>query len=122
MSKIAVVTGGRDYFPSTRDLNILERLLIKNSITVFRNGQARGVDKFAANYVRTQLLNIVVEDYEVTSSDWAQYGNGAGHRRNNIMLTKSPGADLLIAFPGGKGTQGCIERAQILNIPVVYIK
>lgn len=41
----------------------------------------------------------------------------AGHRRNERMLREHKPA-ALIAFPGGRGTEGCVVKAIELQIPV----
>lgn len=35
----------------------------------------------------------------------------ASHRRNGRMLRTDPPVEVLVAFPGGSGTENCIEQA-----------
>lgn len=77
-----------------------------------------------------------------TRADWPRFGrfgpDGAGFRRNRAMLTGDTSdvwrdveapeivtagrrADMLIAFPGHKGTAHCIRTANKLGIPVKMI-
>lgn len=62
---------------------------------------------------------------EVFDADWKTHGKAAGPIRNKAMLchpgTKTPTVDLLIAFPGGKGTADCVRQARELGIAVIEV-
>jgi len=58
----------------------------------------------------------------VWSADWDRYGKAAGPIRNRQMLEGGGTiADLLIAFPGGAGTEDCVEQAIKLGIQVLRV-
>ena len=50
-------------------------------------------------------------------ANWNYYGNSAGHIRNSWMI-KFLFPDLVIAFPGGKGTADMVRQAKSKNIDV----
>ncbi len=53
---------------------------------------------------------------ETFKAEWNKYGRAAGPIRNSAMLKTSP--DLVIAFPGGRGTNDTVTKAQKLGIEV----
>ena len=50
-------------------------------------------------------------------ADWKRYGRGAGPARNQAMLVEF-NPQLLVAFPGGKGTADMVRRAQKAGVRV----
>lgn len=50
-------------------------------------------------------------------ADWENYGRSAGPRRNSTMV--NDGADIVLAFPGGRGTKGCVELARAAGLFVL---
>lgn len=52
-------------------------------------------------------------------ANWEAFGAAAGPVRNRWMLDLEP--DLVIAFPGGKGTKNMIEQAKKRGVPVMVI-
>ncbi len=55
----------------------------------------------------------------VFEADWDKFKKAAGHIRNGVMLSCNP--DLLVAFPGGPGTENCIKQAKKLGILVLRV-
>src|SRR5262249_48090233 len=49
----------------------------------------------------------------------AQYGRSAGPRRNSEMLLKGP--EMLLAFPGGKGTADMVDKAERYGLEILKI-
>ena len=47
-------------------------------------------------------------------ADWTKHGKAAGPIRNQKMLDECP--DLVVAFPGGKGTADMVRRAMKAGI------
>lgn len=78
-------------------------------------GAARGVDSFAADYARTYGLRL--KEYP---ADWATYGRKAGYIRNQQMLVQG-NPDVILAFPGGKGTKMMVDLAIKAGKPVRYM-
>jgi predicted polyphosphate/ATP-dependent NAD kinase len=103
-----VVTGGRDYADREHVFRVLDEY---PSDTTIIQGGAKGADYLAAIAALNQgkpLFTFV--------ADWAKWGRSAGPRRNEEML--DAGADLVIAFYGGKGTANCVTQARRRGIPI----
>lgn len=108
-----LVCGGRDF----DDYNILSQHLnqyISSGLTLI-HGAARGADSLAERWAKDNADNI-----EAYPADWDKYGKRAGYIRNVQMLNEGK-PDLVIAFPGGKGTQMMINLAEAAGIPVVKV-
>jgi predicted polyphosphate/ATP-dependent NAD kinase len=105
------VTGGRDYQDYDTVVRALEKL---PEGAVMVNGAARGADSLAATVWRG--WGGPVEEYP---ADWSKLGRAAGHARNREMLNS--GIDLLIAFPGGKGTENMVDICFKAKVPVVQV-
>ncbi len=106
-----IVTGGRDF----EDAKAVEREL--SSLPAgswIISGGATGADSLADEYARENRLG-----REVYQANWGKLGRSAGPKRNQRMV--DAGADLLIAFPGGRGTKDCIKRAEKAGIPVKHV-
>lgn len=104
-----IVCGGRDYRDQGRVQDVLAEYRERHPTIV--HGAARGAD-LLANYA-AGLLGYPVEAHP---ADWDRYGRGAGRVRNLQMLDL--GADLVIAFPGGRGTAHMVEIATAAGVPV----
>lgn len=53
--------------------------------------------------------------------DWNTHGKAAGPIRNQKMLDEGK-PDLVVAFPGGRGTADMVRRAEKAQIPVIHPK
>ena len=110
-----IVCGGRDY----DDRGTVVRLLILVAEHLGQNltivhGAARGADTLVGEVAGE--LGLEVEPHP---ADWKTHGKAAGPIRNQQML--DAGADLVIAFPGGKGTADMVERARKAGIVVLEV-
>lgn len=106
-----LVCGGRDYKNVERITAVLKHL--HPSVTII-HGAAKGADTLAGGVAATQGL--LVEAYP---ANWSAYGMAAGAMRNQQML--DTGVDLVIAFPGGKGTADMTTRARDADVPVLVV-
>lgn len=105
-----IVCGGRDYADvEAVCLALRPYKLVKATVVV---GDARGADKLAAMVAMDFGMPV-----EVHEADWKGLGRSAGPHRNQEMV--DAGADLLLAFPGGRGTADCVRRAQAAGIPML---
>lgn len=105
---IAAVTGGRN---EVAPRSLLIDLFEDFGVVQLRHGGCRGVDA-DAEAVATGLGLDVFE----FPADWEKHGKAAGPIRNAEMLK---GADMLLAFNGGRGTKNCVQTAQKMGVPVV---
>jgi hypothetical protein len=69
-------------------------------------GGATGADKSAYDWAVVNFAQC--REYP---ADWGKHGNAAGPIRNQQMLDKEK-PDLVLAFPGGYGTQDMLKRAE----------
>ena len=109
---IVLVCGGRDYGDITKLNQVLDALHIKTPITCVVNGGARGADRYATWWADEKDIAV-----RVYPADWDKYGEGAGPVRNQQMLD-SEKIELVVAFPGGKGTADMVRRSKIAGLKV----
>lgn len=113
---IVLVSGGRDYERWQKVHAILSQLHERYGITLIVQGEAKGAD-FCA---KTWAWNNQVPVTESYKADWDTHGKAAGRYRNEDMIQcESP--DLIVLFPGGKGTAHMRECAQRHEIPCLQI-
>ena len=85
-------------------------------ITHLIEGEAYGADKMSAWWA--SAYDIKIERYP---ANWALHGKAAGYIRNKQMLEEGK-PDLVIAFPGGKGTADLLQKATRAKIEIWQIK
>lgn len=106
MTVRVLVTGGRDYADAGRVFFVLDSALRAfGRQLVIVHGDARGADRLARRWCAARG----VPD-ERHPAPWDRYGRRAGSIRNGWML--DTGVDLVIAFPGGRGTQDMVVRSR----------
>ncbi len=123
-----LVCGGRNYNDYDELSFVLEDIACEYSqeykadenwlptdITIITGG-ATGADTLANKWAVTNWTQ-----YKEYKADWNQYGKAAGAIRNQQMIDEGK-PDLVIAFPGGKGTKDMISRAKKAGIEVIEIK
>jgi UDP-N-acetylmuramoylalanine-D-glutamate ligase len=54
-------------------------------------------------------------------ADWKTHGKAAGPKRNRQMLDDAK-PDLVVAFPGGRGTDDMVNKAKSRGVPVVRVE
>lgn len=92
----------------------IARLYYPNIVII--SGCAWGPDTIAIQWADTYGLE--VEKYP---ADWKKYGKRAGFIRNKQMLDEGK-PDLVVAFPGGKGTAMMVDIARKAGIEVIQPK
>jgi len=107
-----LVTGGRDFDERNMLAQTLDRLHEQHGFTLLIHGAAKGADRLAGEWAKSRGIEILA-----CPADWRRYGRGAGMQRNKEMLEQSP--DLLVAFPGGKGTENMVKIAKKAGLTVV---
>lgn len=108
-----IVCGSRSYRSDIFDE--LDRLAEERGypLTV-RHGDCRGVDRQAHEWARQRCISV-----ERCPADWITHGRAAGPIRNRQML--DAGADLVVAFPGGRGTADMVKQARARGVEVVML-
>lgn len=100
--KVAVC-GGRDYRLTEKDRALLSSLHAREPITTLLHGGCRGADADAAAWAAEN--GIAAREYPAA---WDMHGNAAGPIRGKQMVDD---CDLLVAFPGGRGTEHAMSYA-----------
>jgi hypothetical protein len=126
-----LVCGGRDYNNRAELFRILDDLHDATPITVLIHGGAKGADAFAAAWAEARRVD--TNAYPAQWDDLSQpdalikhsrsgraYDARAGFRRNQTMLDLGK-PDLVVAFPGGNGTQDMIDRAKAAGVGVIHV-
>jgi len=123
-----LVCGGRDFNDYAAVSEVLNELCIEHSenynpddnwlptdITII-SGKARGADTMASDFAICNFCQL--EEYP---ADWKTHGKSAGPIRNRQMLVEGK-PDLVVAFPGGRGTANMVSIAKKAGVPVLEIE
>lgn len=105
-----LVCGGRDFDDVDFAVYHLETIHRDTPINTVISGMAQGADLIGWAWAKERGIN--VEEYP---ADWEQYGRRAGPIRNKQMRDEGC-PDLVMAFPGGTGTEHMIEISEQANI------
>lgn len=112
--KRVLVCGGRDYAGRADMFRDLDALHASDGIECIISGCARGADTLAIQWAIAR--GVTVAQYP---ADWITHGRGAGPVRNQQMLTEGK-PDVVVAYPGGRGTKDTIDRARRAGVPVMH--
>jgi hypothetical protein len=114
MSTLTVlVCGGRDYADRQRLFRLLDFNRAKIGLLV--HGAAKGADSLAGAWATARKVRQLA-----FPADWKKYGRKAGPIRNVQMLREAV-PDLVVAFPGGVGTQHMIGIARKAGVRVIEV-
>lgn len=109
--------------------NTLSKIAVENSIyysetdnwlpwdITIINGKARGADTASTDWA---VCNYA--PFKEYAADWKLHGKAAGAIRNREMLDKNPDIDLVVAFPGGRGTANMVALAKKRGIRVLEVQ
>lgn len=115
-----LICGGRDFndhglFDRTM-IDIHNQYVTASKPAFYIAGGARGADTEAI-----RLAKIWGIPYKIYPADWEQYGKRAGYIRNQQMLDEGK-PDLVVAFPGGKGTAMMVDIARKAGVKVIEVE
>lgn len=117
MSIRVVACGGRAF--SNRmllDLQ-LDSIHAERGIAVLIDGGASGADQMAREWAqRTPGVETMT-----FRARWREHGRAAGPIRNQRMLD-CVRPDLVVAFPGGRGTADMVRRATAAGVEVIRVR
>ena len=113
--KRVLVCGGRGYSNTPRVYAVLDDLHAHLGIVCVIEGSATGADARAASWALKQGVPT-----ETFPADWKTHGRAAGPIRNQRMLDEGR-PDMVVAFPGGRGTADMVRRAKAAGVPVVQV-
>lgn len=104
-----LVCGGRDYADKEFVFETLDSI---PGITTIIHGAATGADSLGALWATEKGIRVLA-----VPANWKEYGKSAGPIRNREMLKLEP--DLVVAFPGGKGTKDMMQVARKAGIKTI---
>ncbi len=111
----AIVCGGRDFEDYGFLRDFLDVIAREHGIDMVIEGGADGADALARRWARDRATPRLT-----VPADWYGFGRQAGPKRNAEMLTHAP--DIVIAFPGGRGTADMVNKARAAGIQVVEVE
>tara|TARA_Y100000310_G_scaffold333584_1_gene411434 strand:- start:1707 stop:2081 length:375 start_codon:yes stop_codon:yes gene_type:complete len=117
-----LVCGGRDYQNEIRVAQVLNSAYESNvtfgeyDTIIIIQGEAKGADALAKEWAGSNSLQ-----HLKFPAKWDEHGKKAGYLRNKQMLDEGK-PDVVIAFPGGKGTALMIRLAEEAKVPVVDLR
>lgn len=79
------------------------------------SGGANGADTLAIRYAKAFGLPL-----HVFEADWDAHSSFAGPTRNKRMLDEGK-PDLVVAFPGGRGTADMVKKARKAGVKVIEV-
>ena len=108
-----LVCGGRNFNDPLTLGSWLGGIHKDHGITEIIHGGASGADHMAGEFARWQGIPI-----RVFTPMWRTHGKAAGPIRNKQMIDVGK-PDLVIAFPGGRGTADMVKQARAAGIRVL---
>ena len=109
-----LVCGGRNYSDKACLWYRLDSLG-PPEVSAIISGMASGADSLAAEWA--EKFGFPLHKFP---ADWNAHGKAAGPIRNQRMLDEGK-PDLVLAFPGGRGTADMVRRAKSAGIRVVEV-
>ena len=114
MSWRVLVCGGRDY-PVSKVVEWLDNNLVPINVEAIVHGGAKGADLGAEKWAeRHNVLRLIFP------ANWKERGRSAGPIRNQAMIDEGK-PDMVIAFPGGRGTADMVRRATAAGLRIVEV-
>ncbi len=110
-----LVCGSRDNGQAAPVGSVLDAFHRATPITALIEGGARGVDRLAREWAQSRGVPV-----ETFAADWHRYGPAAGPIRNRRMIVEGE-PEVVIAFPGGKGTANMVKEARRAHLEVLVI-
>lgn len=111
---LVLTTGGRDYKDKVAVFDCLVKLNEQFDRLIMIHGDAPGADTL----VYDMCKEMGIEQVRVPAA-WNKYQKAAGPIRNKLMLDLFPNIDLVLAFPGGIGTNNMKMQAKARGIEVI---
>jgi predicted Rossmann-fold nucleotide-binding protein len=122
-----LVCGGRGYDNQTLVDRVLDGLFAAHSgALVVIHGAASGADACANAWAMAKRVGGASVGIQRFPAEWrGPTGRGlmdpsAGPRRNATMLREGK-PDLVIAFPGGRGTADMVARARVAGVRILEV-
>jgi len=94
---------------------VLDQIHVERSIALLIHGDARCADRLAGEWAQDRGIPC-----RPFPADWQKHRRAAGPIRNKQMLVEGM-PDLVVAFPGGRGTANMVGQARAAGIDVIEI-
>jgi YspA, cpYpsA-related SLOG family len=115
-----LVCGGRNFDNSSLMSKTLKKYF-NGPGDVLIHGCAKGADQLAEDVILFIYGSLgTIPGIERYPAEWSKYGKSAGPIRNKKMLDEGK-PDLVIAFPGNRGTANMVQQAKDAGVKVVEI-
>ena len=111
-----LVCGGRDFNDHHKVFQTLADIQDEMPINCIISGGAKGADKLGERFAKDRGIEL-----DIYPAQWNVYGRSAGFRRNTQMLVEGK-PDLVLAFPGGRGTDMMCQIASDAGVEVRKVK
>jgi len=111
-----LVCGGREFDDFTMLCDAMDAIDAKRRIKTVIHGAACGADSLAGSWAHARGCKV-----QMFPADWKKDGKAAGPIRNQRMLDEGK-PDMVVAFPGGRGTADMVRRARAAGIEVMEVK
>lgn len=118
---VVLVCGGREFKARKLLFNVLDYIHNGRPFTKVVQGYARGADRLAHDWAVSREVPNTNRQYEITPAMWEQMGYSAGYLRNKAMRDGEQ-PDLVVAFPGGNGTDMMVNLAKQADIDYVRVR
>jgi YspA, cpYpsA-related SLOG family len=105
-----LVCGGRTYSNQSKVFEYLDRLRSGEGIDLIITGDARGADALGNLWATTHGVPLAK-----VPANWGYHGKSAGFIRNASMIELLM-PELVVAFPGGRGTENMVFQASYAGI------
>lgn len=119
LSKVAglrvLVCGGWGYANQAMLFGVLDMQAEETGISTIIQGGADGADRLARLWCHTRFCR-----GENFAADWHSHGKAAGPIRNQRMIDEGK-PDLVVAFPGGRGTADMVRRSKAAGVRVIEV-
>jgi len=106
-----LVCGGRDFTDDAFLFRALDAAHARIPFSIVIHGGAKGADHYSELWAIARGIH-----YARVPALWDALGRSAGPKRNEAMLLLAP--DVVVAFPGGRGTAHMIRIATEAGIKV----
>lgn len=110
-----LVCGGRNFTDREAVFHELHQLAETHGWVTVIEGGAQGADALARLWAQLCYQGLVT-----VHAEWKRLGKGAGPARNTRMLVSGK-PDLVLAFPGGKGTADMVRQAREVGVQIIEI-
>jgi hypothetical protein len=107
-----LICGGRQFADAAFLWKTMDDLHAKTPIAEVIVGGAVGADTLAEHWAKDRRI-----PYRIFMADWATHGRAAGPIRNKAMLDEGK-PDLVVAFPGGRGTANMLSQARAASVRI----